>query len=460
MWNYFALRRVGFALLETLVLACCGLAGYFFYFAAFPSSGAEALYVLFKGLIVALVFQFFLHLSDLYQFHGLRFSYRFFELLLGAIVLAVLVTCIIFFVFSGRTTGHGVLTWNLILAALFVFLWHVVLRVYLRLRVPPVNLLLFGVNNLAVSVVKEIQDHPELGIKVVGFLADNYETDDVSAVNAKIIGNYDNLTSIVVEHKVNHVVVGLSDSRKKLPIDELLDFRTKGLLVESVESFYERIAGKIPVENLRPSWLVFNSGFDVSKDIFLQKRILSIMLSIMLLVLTSPILLLTAIIIKLDSKGPVFYKQKRVGVNGRVYKLVKFRSMRQDAEKESGPVWSTPGTDNRVTRVGLFLRRTRIDELPQIYNVLRGDMDMVGPRPERPAFVEQLSKDIPYYALRHVVKPGITGWAQVSYGYASKLEHTIEKLQYDLFYIKNMSLTLDLLIIFETVKTVLVRKGS
>jgi len=171
-------------------------------------------------------------------------------------------------------------------------------------------------------------------------------------------------------------------------------------------------------------------------------------------------MLLAAIFIKLDSKGPVFYKQERVGQNGRVFWLVKFRSMRQDAEKDTGPVWSTPGGDNRVTRVGRFLRRTRIDELPQIYNILRGDMDMVGPRPERPIFVDQFYEEIPYYPIRHVVRPGVTGWAQVNYGYASKKEQTIEKLQYDLFYIKNISLALDIMIIFETIKTVLVRKGS
>lgn len=165
------------------------------------------------------------------------------------------------------------------------------------------------------------------------------------------------------------------------------------------------------------------------------------------------------IAIKLDSRGPIFYRQERVGQDGRRFLLCKFRSMRQDAEKDTGPVWAREG-DDRVTRVGRILRRTRIDELPQFYNVLRGDMSLVGPRPERPMFVEQLSEEIPYYPLRHVIKPGITGWAQINYGYANTLEHTVEKLQYDLFYIKNISWILDLLIVFETVKTVMVKSGS
>lgn len=219
------------------------------------------------------------------------------------------------------------------------------------------------------------------------------------------------------------------------------------------------MAGKIPIENLKPSWLVFNSGFAVSKSMLAKKRIFSIAFSFFLLLALSPLLLLVMIAIKLDSRGPIFYRQERVGQDGRRFLLCKFRSMRQDAEKDTGPVWAREG-DDRVTRVGRILRRTRIDELPQFYNVLRGDMSLVGPRPERPMFVEQLSEEIPYYPLRHVIKPGITGWAQINYGYANTLEHTVEKLQYDLFYIKNISWILDLLIVFETVKTVMVKSGS
>ena len=458
MWRYFALRRIGTILFETLFLACCGPISYFLRYADFPHDIGGFFYYFSRSLLVAVAFQISLHINDVYSFQRHRFSARFLWLLLRAVVFAVLAVFAVFYVFPWMTVGRGIFAWNLILVTSFVFLWHTALSIYKRRRPPEINLLALGASGLAIATVKEILDHPDMGIRVVGFVADYDE--DVSGIDAEIIGNYDDLKNIVYNHDVNHIIVGLSDSRKKLPIDALLDFKTKGMLIETVEDFYERVTGKIPIENLRPSWLVFNSGFNISKDVFLQKRIFSILLSIVLLILTSPILLLTIVAIKLDSKGPVFYKQKRVGRNGMVFKLVKFRSMRQDAEKETGPVWSTQGNDTRVTRVGRFLRRTRIDELPQIYNILRGDMDMIGPRPERPFFVEQLSREIPYYPLRHVVKPGVTGWAQVNYGYANQLEQTVEKLQYDLFYIKNLSLALDIMIIFETIKTVLVRKGS
>ena len=461
MWRYYALRRIGVVVIETLILTSCGLIAYFLYLAGFPSDFLEYVYVLSKALVIAAVLQFSLYLHDVYDFYGRPCSMKFIVLLLRAIVCTVIVACIVYFALRGLTGSYGIFAYNLIFASLFVLIWHTALCFYLHKRSPHTNMLVIGASDLVIAAVGEIMRHPELGVKVVGFVAGTSKKEDaVSGVNSKIIGGYDDLQSLVSLYDVNHIIVGVSDSRQRLPIDDLVNFKARGMLIESAEDFYERITGKIPVENLKPSWLVFNAGFDISEDVFLQKRILSISLSVVLLILTSPVLLLAAIIIRLDSRGPVFYKQERVGLNGRVFKLVKFRSMRHDAEKETGPVWSTPGDDKRVTRVGRFLRRTRIDELPQIYNILRGDMDMVGPRPERPVFVDKFSEEIPYYPIRHVVKPGVTGWAQVNYGYASKVEHTIEKLQYDLFYIKNMSIALDMMVIFETVKTVLVRKGS
>jgi exopolysaccharide biosynthesis polyprenyl glycosylphosphotransferase len=205
--------------------------------------------------------------------------------------------------------------------------------------------------------------------------------------------------------------------------------------------------------------MIFNSGFHISKRQLFIKRIASIVLSSLMVLVASPVILLIMVLIKLDSKGPIFHKQERVGREGRVFSLWKFRSMIENAEQETGPVWSAVG-DKRVTRAGKILRRYRLDELPQLFNVLRGDMSLVGPRPERPHFVTELAESIPFYQLRHVVNPGVTGWAQVNYMYASSIEHTVEKLQYDLFYIKNMSLFLDFIILFETLKTVLMRRGS
>ena len=255
------------------------------------------------------------------------------------------------------------------------------------------------------------------------------------------------------------VIVELQDRRGRLPFDELLALKTHGMDIEEATSLYERLTGKIAVENLKPSWMIFNEGFEVSTALLLQKEIVSFLVSGVLFVLFLPLFPLIALLIKLDSKGPVFHRQERVGQDGKLFTLWKFRSMRQDAEKQSGPVWSAK-QDSRVTRVGRYLRRSRLDELPQLYNILKGDMSLVGPRPERLHFVKQLSDIIPFYNLRHVVKPGVTGWAQIKYRYGNSVEDAVEKLQYDLFYIKNLSWLLDLIIIFDTAKTVLVRKGS
>ncbi|MDR1727378.1 MAG: TIGR03013 family PEP-CTERM/XrtA system glycosyltransferase [Acidobacteriota bacterium] len=451
---------MGVVFAETVLLVCCGLIGYLVRLLNFPETLPERYLVLGKALLIAVIFQLSLHLHDIYRFQGARLSIRFIQRLLQAITVAVLFICVIFYTIPTLTVGRGVFAYSLLLSALFIFFWHTTLCFYLRVRQPQVNMLVLGTSDLVCVTVQEIKKHPELGIKVIGFVDDDPARVGESIADHQIIGTFDEFPRLVDELNINHIIVGLNDNRGKLPVGELLESKTKGMAIEDVTAFYEWITGKIPVENLKPSWLIFNNGFDISSGIFLRKRITSTLMALGLLLLTSPLLLLAMILIKLDSKGPVFYKQRRVGQNGRVFTLVKFRSMSQDAEKGTGPVWSTQDGDSRVTRVGRLLRRTRIDELPQIYNVLRGDMNLVGPRPERPFFVERLSKDIPYYPLRHVVKPGITGWAQINYGYANTLDHTIEKLQYDLFYIKNMSWVLDVITIFETVKTVLVRKGS
>jgi sugar transferase (PEP-CTERM system associated) len=222
---------------------------------------------------------------------------------------------------------------------------------------------------------------------------------------------------------------------------------------------YEEYTGKIAVENLRPSWLIFSSGFRKTKVLLAAKRTLDIAGALVGLIIGLPIMLLVAVLVRLSSPGPVLYQQERVGLNGRVFRIRKFRSMCADAEAKTGAVWST-ANDPRVTRVGRFLRLTRLDELPQLWNVLRGDMSIVGPRPERPEFVSDLTEQIPFYGQRHVVKPGLTGWAQVRYTYGASVEDTIQKLQYDLYYIKNLSIALDLVIVIETLKIVILRRGA
>jgi sugar transferase (PEP-CTERM system associated) len=232
-----------------------------------------------------------------------------------------------------------------------------------------------------------------------------------------------------------------------------------GIRVEDATTTYERVTGKILIDELRPSWLIFSDGFRVSRMTRWLKRGVDLALSLVLAVLASPAMLLTALAIRLESTGPVLYCQERVGENGKTFTLCKFRSMRTDAESGGRPIWATDG-DSRVTRVGRFIRKTRLDELPQIWNVVKGDMSFVGPRPERPYFVAQLAREIPFYQQRHAVKPGVTGWAQVKYRYGASLEDAMEKLRYDLYYIKHLSIFFDLTIVFDTVKVVLFRKGA
>ena len=267
------------------------------------------------------------------------------------------------------------------------------------------------------------------------------------------------LDQLVRELRVDRIVVAFEERRGRLPTDELLRCRLQGVPIEEAEDFYEKLTGKIPAEAMRPSYLIFNRGFVQHPLAAAAKRSLDVVLSLVGIVLALPLMAATALAIRLDSPGPILFRQVRTGRHGEPFTLLKFRSMRQDAEKATGPVWAQQN-DPRITKVGGFLRRSRLDELPQLFNVLGGSMSLVGPRPERPPFVAELAGRIPYYEQRHIVKPGVTGWAQINYPYGNTIEDALQKLQYDLFYIKNQSLLFDLSILLNTVKTVVLRKGT
>jgi sugar transferase (PEP-CTERM system associated) len=268
------------------------------------------------------------------------------------------------------------------------------------------------------------------------------------------------LTQTAQRLGVDEIIVALTERRSgSMPLRELLDCKLSGVRVFDITTYFERMLGQIRIDFVNAGWLIFGDGFNQGFYRTAVKRVFDIVCSLFLIVLSSPVMLLTAIAIKLESEGPVFYRQERVGCNSKTFKVTKFRSMRTDAEKDGTPRWAT-ANDSRVTRVGNLIRLLRIDELPQLFNVLNGDMSLVGPRPERPFFVEQLTTEIPYYAVRHSIKPGVTGWAQVRYQYGSTIEDSQEKLQYDLYYVKNHSLFLDFVILFETVGVVLTGKGA
>lgn len=276
----------------------------------------------------------------------------------------------------------------------------------------------------------------------------------------KVDLNPSHFSQIVQQHGFTEIVVTSRERRNgAIPMQMLLELRLRGYGIQDLVSFYERELGLIKIDHLRPSWLVFNHGFEQSTARALVKRAFDVLFSLGLLLFAAPVMLIAALAILIETGRPVFFKQTRCGAFGRPYEILKFRSMRQDAEKDGKPRWASR-SDSRITPLGNFLRKTRIDELPQLLNVLAGDMSFVGPRPERPFFVDQLAEKIPYYALRHDVKPGVTGWAQVRLPYGSTVEAAARKLEYDLYYVKNNSPFFDLIILFETVQVVLRAKGQ
>jgi sugar transferase (PEP-CTERM system associated) len=311
------------------------------------------------------------------------------------------------------------------------------------------------------AIAKVIGDLERTGIRpfeIVGFLDDNPAAPDTIPAGRVLLGKIKDLATIVDEQEPDVVVVAQTNRRGNFPAKALLDCRLRGIAVEDWPTFYEKETGKILVTDLRPSWLIFSDGFVKTPRTEIIKRLLDLSLAFVALVLAMPLMGAIALGIKLDSPGPVLFRQPRLGRNGSVFILRKFRSMGTDAEKDTGPVWAQ-ARDPRVTRFGSFLRRTRLDELPQLVNVLVGDMSFIGPRPERPEFVYELQKQIPFYMERLSVKPGITGWAQVKYHYGASVDDALEKLQYDLYYIKNLSLFLDLLILLNTIQVVLFARG-
>lgn len=345
------------------------------------------------------------------------------------------------------------------MAALFGVLSYRVMASHRRKRALVTHrLLVFGAGKEAASVAASLSKEDQT-VRVVGFYPGPAD-EPVAVPPEMIIPREKSLVDVVNELKVDEIVVAVGDRRGgRLPLRELLDCRLSGVLVLDLSSHYERMLGQIRLDALRAGWLIFGGGFRQGPGRTLVKRIFDVVAASVLLVIFSPLMLITAIAIALEDGFPVLYRQERVGLNGRLFNVIKFRSMRKDAEKDGKPRWATKN-DDRVTRVGRIIRKLRIDELPQLFSVLKGDMSMVGPRPERAYFVDQLTKEIPFYAVRHSVKPGVTGWAQVRYHYGASVDDAVQKLQYDLYYVKNHSLLLDLVILFETVGVVVSGKGA
>jgi sugar transferase (PEP-CTERM system associated) len=374
----------------------------------------------------------------------------FFRLLLVPGLLAFLLAAVSY-VRPSYLLGNGASELGLLILTVAMIGWRLGFGWLVQLPILVERIYILGTGERAQRLVQGLRQNPELGVEVAswtGKLEGAVTRDSVAT----------HLMEIVNRQKVHRVIVAMPDRRGTIPMRELLDLRMRGVKIEEATSWLEKMSGKIEVENLYPSWLIFADGFRRSSMFIVVRRALSIGISMVGLVLSAPLWPLVMLVIMFDSPGPVFYRQRRVGKGGRTFHVLKFRTMREDAEA-GGPQWAG-ANDPRITRVGRFLRSSRLDEIPQLWCVLKGDMAFVGPRPERPEFVESLTKEIPFYGVRHMVRPGLTGWAQIKYKYGSTVADAREKLQYDLFYIKNASIGLDLLIMFQTIKTVLLRRGA
>jgi sugar transferase (PEP-CTERM system associated) len=413
-----------------------------------------------KALFIAAACQICLYYADLYNPRVISARRELFVRTIRALGATSFLLAVAYYWSPSLIIGRGVFAIAAFLVIAVVIGWRLLFEwVVWRVR-PRERLLLVGTGAGALELARELFEmRGQIGVEIVGFVDPDPARLGMPLFNPGVIGTVEDIPAIVRARGVDRVVVSLSEARGTLPMDKLLEMKIEGVTFTHLASVYEEYTGKIAVENLRPSWFIFSDGFRKSGWLALVKRTADVGLAAVGLVAGLPLMVLIALTVKLTSRGPALYHQSRVGLDGRVFTVHKFRSMRDDAERETGAVW-TRDNDPRITPIGRALRRTRLDELPQLWNVLAGDMSFVGPRPERPEFVRELTKQIPYYGQRNTVRPGLTGWAQVRYTYGASVEDALMKLQYDLFYIKNMSLALDLFIIFSTVKTVLLQRGA
>lgn len=411
-----------------------------------------------KISVVAAAFIICMYYFDLYDSSILTNKREMSSRVIQVLGTVCILLAVIYYLYPPLELGRGIFLIGFLLVSMLLLCWR---RLFLMVNNLPQlaeRAVIFGEGPLATKLLDELRSRTEVGIRVVAHVPEGANNQD-GLIAASGAEGPEELARCVEANRVNRVIVVMGDRRGKLPIEQLLFMKSHGVLIQDGTEVYETITGKVPLESLRLGWLVFSEGFRVSRSLLSYQRLLSILVAAVGLLLFLPLAPLLALAIKLNSSGPIFYRQKRVGRDGKPFFLFKFRTMRHDAEAQTGPTWAVEN-DPRVTRIGRFLRASRLDEIPQLWMVLKGDMNLIGPRPERPEFVERLSLEIPHYQLRHTVRPGVTGWAQIRYEYGSTVAQSREKLQYDLFYIKNMSPGLDFLILLHSIKIVLLGRGA
>jgi sugar transferase (PEP-CTERM system associated) len=412
-----------------------------------------------KAALVTLFCLAAFYLFDLYDFVVMHDRRELVLRLIQALGLAWVGLAIAFYAYPPLMLGRSISLIALPLALALMVSWRVSIHWLLGHPDFGERILIVGSGRLAVELAREVLNRPDAGYRIVGFVGTDSELLGKSLINPRVIGLTEQLADVVKREGIDRIVVAMGERRGQFPTDKLLQLSLAGdVSIEEGASFYERITGRVALNMIRPSWLIFTGRGREAKLASATRTTVHRLIAFIGLLLSLPLMLITAILIKLDSRGPIFYAQERVGQNGHTFVLAKFRSMRVDAE-QAGPVWATKD-DDRTTRVGRIMRKIRVDEIPQFWNILKGDMNFVGPRPERPHFVAQLAQEIPYYEQRHLIPPGLTGWAQIKYPYGASIEDARQKLQYDLFYIKNQSLILDAIIMFETIKIILFGRGA
>lgn len=399
------------------------------------------------------------YLYDLYDFVIMHDRRELVLRLIQALGLAWMALALAFYAVPALMIGRGVSLISLALALMLMVGWR--LSIHWLLGHPHIGerILIVGSGEMAVETAREALERRDAGYRIIGFTDNDPELLGKSLINPRVIGLTNNLVEIVKRENIDRIVVAMGERRGQFPVEQLLQLSLSGdVFIEECATFYERVTGRVHLGMMRPSLMIFSGRGRQARLNSITRVAMHRSVAFVGAILSLPLVLITALLIKLDSKGPVFYRQERVGRNGRTFTLMKFRSMRVDAEKD-GPVWAQDG-DDRATRIGRIIRRIRVDEIPQFWNILKGEMNFVGPRPERAHFIKQLAAEIPYYEQRHLIAPGLTGWAQIKYPYGASVEDARQKLQYDLYYIKNQSLLLDAAILFETIKTIIFSRGA
>ncbi|HET9400046.1 MAG TPA: sugar transferase [Candidatus Acidoferrales bacterium] len=456
---YFPTRTLLLVFTETVV-AFCALIG-----ATYVLYGGDSTILLFyeNGVlrigIVCAICVLCIYYYDLYNSLVISSTREVVTKLVQVVGTTCIILAVLYYLYPAIQIRTGLFVPAVLFMGICLIGWRRVFAIVNRSQRLAERAIILGDGPLVLPLSKEIENRPELGFRVVGFVGDP----NVSMNGLSRLGAIDEIGEVAAERKIERIIVTMGERRGKLPVEKLLNMKMKGVMIEDGNAFYETLTGKVALESLRPSQLLFSTGFFASRGMLITKRLLSVALSLVALVITAPVMLVVALAILIDSGRPVLFRQKRVGKDGRIFTLYKFRSMKIEGNVNAagnGKAQPAKSNDERFTRTGRMIRRLRVDELPQLYNILKGDMYFVGPRPFMLEEEEQLSLQIPFYKQRWAVKPGVTGWAQINRPYCVTLEDNLEKLSYDLFYVKNMSVGLDMLILFQTAKTLLLRRGS